>query len=122
MAHLRVLVVDDAPDFLASAVQLLARDSRLDVVGCAADGREAVRLAETLDPDLILMDVAMPNMNGFAAAAAIKQRHLRARVWLMSLHNGPEYHRNAAIAGADCFVDKQDLPDAVTALLDHWEE
>lgn len=122
MKYVRVLVVDDAPDFLASAVQLLARDSRLDVVGCAASGVEAVRLAEVLEPDLVLMDVMMPNMNGFSAATAIKQRQPGARVWLMSLHSGPEYHRNAAMAGADCFLDKQNLPDAVTALLDKWED
>lgn len=122
MKCIRVLVVDDAPEFLDSALQVLTRDSRTCVVGAAASGGDAVRLVESLEPDLVLMDVVMPEMNGFTATTAIKQRRPGARVWLMSLHTGPEFHRHAALAGAEHFIDKQVFQDAVTALLDRWEE
>lgn len=121
MTCIRVLVVDDAPDFLASAVQSLTRDFRLCVVGSAGDGGAAIELVEALDPDLVLMDVGMPGVNGFAATSAIKRRRPRTRVWLMSLHDDPGYRRHAALVGADHFLDKQTFQAAVGALLNEWD-
>jgi DNA-binding NarL/FixJ family response regulator len=120
MKRLRVLIVDDAPDFLESATDFVSRDERATVVGCAVDGREAVRLARELSPDLVLMDVAMPFMTGFQAAALIKQEQPAIKVLLTSLYDEPAYHREAASVGADEFIGKQLLAEAIPELLKRW--
>lgn len=120
MKRLRVLIVDDAPDFCESAADFLSRDARVMVVGCAADGREAVRLALELTPDVVLMDVAMPLMNGFQAAAAIKQAQPDVKVLLTSLYDEPEYRTETVRVGADDFFGKQALASALPAWLERW--
>lgn len=121
MKRLRVLLVDDAPEFLRSARTLLSRDGRTHIVGCARNGSEAVEMATELKPDLVLMDLAMPVMNGLTAAGLIKKTHPHIRVVLTSLLDEPEYRLSAMVVGADEFVDKQSLADAVTAILDRAE-
>ena len=68
----RVLVVDDHEIFLQGLVLLLNRDERLEVVGTATNGADAVRLAAEIRPDVVLLDVVMPGMDGYAAAEAMR--------------------------------------------------
>ena len=75
----RVLVVDDHEIFLQGLVLLLDRDERLEVVGTATNGADAVRLAEELRPDVVLLDVVMPGMDGYEAAGALRERARRRR-------------------------------------------
>lgn len=121
MKRLRVLIVDDAPRFLESTADFLSRDPRATVVGCAADGAEGVALSRDLEPDLVIMDVAMPLMNGFAAATAIKAARPSTTIVLTSLHDEPAYRESAALAGADRFTPKRELAGALMDLLDCWE-
>jgi DNA-binding NarL/FixJ family response regulator len=80
----RVLVVDDSRTFAESVDRLLAEDPRIEVVGIAEDGDEAIGLAERLQPDLVLMDIEMPRLDGVAATRAIRERCPDARVVILT--------------------------------------
>lgn len=108
-SRLRVLLVDDSPAFLQAARQYLAAQAWIEIVGQAGDGTEAVAQSEALKPDLVLMDVAMPGMNGIEAARRIARRPGAPRVVLFSLHDNDEYRRCALESGAEAFLAKLDL-------------
>src|ERR687893_1959864 len=80
---MRVLIVDDEPLFL-EMVQVLLESEGLEVVGTAADGRRAVELAVSLDPDVVVMDVSMPVMNGIDATREIRARNPGACVLILT--------------------------------------
>lgn len=120
MKQVRVLLVDDSVEFLDSASDFLTRDGRVLVVGRARDGRDGVRLAEELAPDLVLMDLAMPVMNGLAATRTIKARPTSPCIVIVTLHDHPEYRRRADEARADGYICKSDFIEAVSALIDSF--
>ena len=80
----RVLVVDDDPDFVEAAKVSLAADRRIEVVGGAASGDEAVRQAAALRPEVVAMDVAMPGLDGLEATRLIRKDQPECRVVLVS--------------------------------------
>jgi DNA-binding NarL/FixJ family response regulator len=102
----RVLVVDDTPDVLRDLHQLLELSGVVKVVAEARDGAEAVALAATLAPDVVIMDLVMPGMDGYEATRQIKIHHLARRVVVLSVHAGPEEIEQARRAGADSFIIK----------------
>jgi DNA-binding NarL/FixJ family response regulator len=116
----RVLVVDDHEIFLQGLVLLLDRDERLDVVGTATNGADAVRLAEELRPDVVLLDVVMPGMDGYEAAEALRDRVPRTAVVLVSGVDEAEASRRANEVGAAAFVTKAEaverLPEIIFAV------
>lgn len=116
----RVLVVDDHEIFLRGLVLLLDRDERLDVVGTATNGADAVRLAEELRPDVVLLDVVMPGMDGYAAADALRERVPETAVVLVSGVDEEEASRRATEVGAAAFVTKAEaverLPEIIFAV------
>lgn len=103
---IRVLLADDHAVVRAGlrAVLLGARD--IEVVGEASTGREAVDLAERLRPDVVLMDLSMPVMDGIAATREIVARNLGARIVAVTMHSEPDYLAEAMSAGATGFVIK----------------
>jgi DNA-binding NarL/FixJ family response regulator len=103
---LRVLVVDDDPNFAELLAVLLGEDPQLTVVGRAADGADGVELALRLRPDVVVMDVEMPVLDGVAAAQCIRRRLRTTRVVLISGSADPELDRRAESAGAAAFVRK----------------
>jgi DNA-binding NarL/FixJ family response regulator len=105
----RILLVDDSPEFLESAVNFLAADPRIHIVGRAFSGRGALEQVPVLKPDLVLMDVSMPEMNGLEATRRIKEQDERLPIILLTLHDNPEYRAAAQAAKADGFVAKSDL-------------
>ena len=116
----RVLIVDDHDSTRRAMRLLLEREEDLTICGEAADGSEAVDRALTLRPDVIVMDVAMPRMNGLQAAERIGKELPESRVLLISLN--PSEHLLPAHRGSICgLVSKQnaavDLPRAVHTLL-----
>jgi DNA-binding NarL/FixJ family response regulator len=117
---IRVLLVDDHEVFLQGLVLLLSRDERLEVVGTATNGADAVQLATALHPDVVLLDVVMPGMDGFTAAEELRAREPGAAVVLVSGLDEEAASTRAMTAGAAAFVTKSEavarLPDILVAV------
>jgi len=109
MAKIRVLLADDAPEFLTMLSSILAREPAIELIGVALTGQDAVKFAAELHPDLILMDLIMPRMNGLEATRQVKAMPGAPIVIVLTGHDTPEYRSEAAIAGADGFVYKPEL-------------
>lgn len=114
---MRVLVVDDSPQFAAAAVRFLSEISKLEVVGQARSGREAVEQVASLHPDVVLMDMVMPEMDGLEATRRIKRSSSPPQVIILTLHDGSEYRQQARLAGADGFISKTDFGTAILPLI-----
>ncbi|GAA4186206.1 response regulator transcription factor [Gryllotalpicola kribbensis] len=113
----RVVIADDQAMVRAGFAALLAAQPELEVVGQAADGVEAVRLALELVPDVVLMDVRMPEMNGIDATAAIAAAGIPTRVLMLTTFDIDDYVFQALQAGASGFLLKDALPrDLVEAV------
>src|ERR1035437_6060397 len=113
----QVLLVDDNQDFLKAAKRFLRAVPGLELVGEATSGDQAVELTAALHPDLVLMDFAMPGMNGPAATRRIKQQPNAPKVIILTLHSRPEFRALAKDAGADGFLQKEDLVVELPPLL-----
>ena len=100
----RILLADDHIFILAGVRSLL--EARYDLVGQVSDGRSLVEAAGRLRPDLIILDVAMPGLNGIDAARQIKKEWPQARFLFLSMHTSPVYLREAFSAGASGYVLK----------------
>lgn len=116
---IRVLIADDEPLFIESVEALLAGDDRLEVVGTATDGKKAVDLALSLAPDVTLMDISMPKLDGIEAARRIRQHLPRACILVLtgsSISTDIDRSRQAGVAG---FLTKDRLgSQLVDAILD----
>ena len=107
----RVLIVDDHTLFRAGVRALLIADPEIEVVGEADNGRDAIRAVGQLVPHLVLMDLAMPSMNGIEATTEIKRRHPDVRVLVMTLHKAEDYIHASLKAGADGYILKDATQD-----------
>jgi len=120
MASLRVLIADDHRLFAEALEVILAGDPRLSVVGHAADGKEAVRLAQELQPDVVLMDISMPVMDGIEAARAIREQDGGACILMLTGSNSRADVDGARRAGAAGYVTKDriasELIDAIVEI------
>ena len=117
----RLLIADDHELARAGLRALLAREQNLEVLGEAVTGKEAVDLACRLRPDIVLMDVRMPDLDGLAATRAIKQTCPEVAVLIVTMHADPDYLFEALKAGAAGYVLKdttrRDLVEAVQRVL-----
>ena len=113
--HIRVLVADDHAIVRAGVRMLLEAQDDVRVIGEAADGREAVRLAYQLRPDVVLMDIAMPGMNGLEATRELLQRVPGARVLILTMHSTDEYFFRLLQAGASGYLLKEAAPSDLVA-------
>ncbi len=106
---IRLLLVDDDGGFRATLRQLLEHRAEAQVLGEAGNGEEAVRLADELRPDVVLMDLAMPRMNGLEATRQLKARWPDLAVIILTVHDEDVYRRTAVAAGAAAFLEKKML-------------
>ena len=102
----RILLADDHGVVRKGVRFLLERQPGMEVVGEAADGREAVRLAETVNPDVVIMDIAMPLLNGIEATAQMVKRDPKIGVIILSMHSDEDYLLSALNAGAKGYLLK----------------
>jgi DNA-binding NarL/FixJ family response regulator len=107
---IRVLVADDHALFRAGVRKLLQSFEGIEVVGEAGDGQEAVRLSGTQQPDVLLMDIGMPGLNGVEAAARLTREASRPRVIILSMHTGEDHVLRAIRAGASGYLLKDAKP------------
>ena len=106
MTRVRILLADDHVLVRAGIRSLLGTLPGVEVVGEASDGQEALRLVETLRPHIVLMDIAMPGLNGLEASARIVRDHPETRVIILSMHVSEEYAARALRAGGAGYLPK----------------
>jgi DNA-binding NarL/FixJ family response regulator len=110
---IRVLVVDDQPLFRTGLARLLAEDEHVDVVGDAGDGEQAVKMVARLHPDVVLMDIKMPNLDGVEATKQIVSQHPEVKVLILTAIDADNYVIQCLRAGAAGYVLKDSHKDAI---------
>jgi DNA-binding NarL/FixJ family response regulator len=111
----RVLIADDDHLIRAGLVELLSADPLIDVVGQASTGREALERTRRLDPDVVLMDVRMPDLDGIAATHELTRAAARSRVLILTTFEQDDYIFGALRAGASGFLLKRTRPEELIA-------
>lgn len=114
---IRIMLADDHGIVRTGLKLLLERVSDMKVVGEASDGREAVRLAKELQPNVVIMDIGMPLLNGLDASAQIIREHERIRVIILSMHTDESYIVRALDAGARGYLLKDNADEYVEAAI-----
>ncbi len=115
---IRVLVVDDHPVVRQGLVACLSRHAHISVVGEAEEGKEALRLATELIPDLVLMDIDMPLMNGLTATDQLRRENPNIKVLVLSMHSHSEYVLRILQSGARGYVLKDASADELVKAIE----
>jgi DNA-binding NarL/FixJ family response regulator len=115
MGNIKVLIADDHHDFRRVVHEFLDRLPNVSVVGEAGDGNDAVSKVEKLNPDVVLMDISMPNMNGLEATRIIKQRWPSTKVLIATTFDDPMHRKEALAVRADAFILKGSLKPSLEA-------
>ena len=114
---IRVLIVDDIAETRENVRKLLQFESDVDVAGAARSGKEGIQLAQELDPDVILMDINMPDIDGITATEQIRQRSPHIQVVILSVQGDQNYMRRAMLAGARDFLTKPPMGDELISAI-----
>ena len=119
---MKLLIVDDDALIRKSLSINLSRENDITVVGTASDGAEALQMAEKLKPDILLMDIRMPGVDGIAATRLIKQRHPDIRIMMLTTFDDRPNIQQALSAGADGYLVKtdkiSDIPGKLRIMMD----
>ena len=113
----RVLLVDDVAETRENLRKLLQFESDIEVVAAARTGKEAIQLTQDTNPDVVLMDINMPDMDGIAATEIIRQRMPAVQVVILSVQGDQNYMRRAMLVGARDFLTKPPMPDELVAAI-----
>ncbi|RPJ28161.1 MAG: response regulator [Chloroflexi bacterium] len=114
---IRVMIVDDVSETRENVRKLLQFESDVDVVGAARTGKEAIQLSQDLNPDVVLMDINMPDMDGISATEAIRAKQPSVQVVILSVQGDQNYMRRAMLAGARDFLTKPPLGDELISAI-----
>ena len=114
---IRLLLVDDQPAVRRGLGMRLHMEPDIQVVGEASTGKEALSLVQELRPDVVLMDVEMPEMDGIEATAALKASVATSAVVILSIHDDAQTRGRALTAGAVAFVEKRGATDSLLAAI-----
>src|SRR5256714_1224331 len=109
--RIKILVADDHPVVRKGLQSCLAKQDRLKLVGEASDGDEALKRVRELAPDVVLMDISMPRMNGLAVTELIRKELPTTKVLVLSVHNNRDYIFRIIQAGAHGYVSKEASPE-----------
>src|ERR1700675_3686436 len=115
--QIRVLIVDDIPETRDHLTKLLGFESDVEVVGSAASGAQALEMAVRLSPDVVLMDINMPEMDGITATEQLSAAVPTAAVVMMSVQGEADYLRRSMLAGAREFLAKPFSSDELSAAI-----
>ena len=117
MAKTRILIVDDHQVVIGGIKSTLSEFPELEVVAEALNGREAVRMVKSLKPDIVIMDISMPDLNGIDATLQIKKSHPKVRIIIFTMYSDREYVMDLLKAGISGYVLKEDpLSDLIQAI------
>ena len=114
---IRVVIVDDIAETRENIRKLLQFEPDVEVAGVARTGREAIDISKDLKPDVLLMDINMPDMDGIAATEIIRKTIPYTQIVILSIQNDPNYMRKAMLAGARDFLTKPPTIDELTAAI-----
>ena len=117
MTPIRVILVDDHEIVRAGLRMLFSAEPEVEIVGEASSGEEAVALVEALEPDVALMDIAMPGIGGGEATRRIKKLHPQTAVLALTMHEDEAYFFEMLEAGASGYVPKRAAPDDLMSAL-----
>ena len=122
MAKIRVLIADDHSLFAQALQAILGTDDRFEIAALAKNGQQAVELAESLDPDVVLMDISMPILDGFAATKQLRKKRPGLPVLMLTGSNSRGDVDKARTSGAAGYVTKDriagELIDAIVEVVD----
>lgn len=118
MRPCRIVLADDHPIIRQGIKKILGENPNLQVIGEAADGQAALELLEKTQPDLILLDIHMPRMDGLEAANEIKRRYPHVKVLILTMHKHDAFLRQARKIGVDGFVLKDDIDLVLLAAIE----
>jgi len=107
MSEIRVLIAEDHKTVRAGLKMLIDGETDMKVIGEAGDGREAIRLAQEIQPDVLVMDISMPQLNGLAAAAKLKRLAPEIKILTLTRHTDKAYLRELLQAGVSGYILKQ---------------
>ena len=114
---IRVMIVDDVSETRENVRKLLQFESDVDVVGVARTGKEAIQLSQELNPDVVLMDINMPDMDGISATELIRSKQPAVQVVILSVQSDQNYMRRAMLAGARDFLTKPPMGDELISAI-----
>ena len=111
------MLVDDNLEFLETAAGFLSCHRGMEIVGRAASGKRALQMINEVAPDLVLMDLSMPEMNGLETTRRIKALPMAPQVIILTLYEAPEFYSSAQSAGADGFITKSEFGDRLMPMI-----
>src|SRR5512144_1306014 len=114
---IRVLIVDDIAETRENVRKLLQFEADVEVIGAARSGKEGVQLAQELNPDVVLMDINMPDIDGIAATETIRHKSPETQVVILSVQGDQNYMRRAMLAGARDFLTKPPMGDELISAI-----
>jgi two-component system nitrate/nitrite response regulator NarL len=120
-SRIKLLLVDDHPVVRRGISSCLARQERLSIVGEAADGIEAVRKAKELSPDIVLMDIDMPHMDGLAVTELLRKELPGVKVLILSMHSNTDYVLRIIQSGARGYILKEATPEELVRAIETVE-